>query len=148
MAKTNQTEKRRLAGDHDNLSTNLRDEPMMAHLLDALKRGEDIGHYGQLVFTMVARYFLKEDELVKLLAKQPDLDEESARALVLQVEQHDYNPPKRNKILEWQSQQDFPICPNPDDPNACNVYRTLRFPQEIYDRIGDFWEEKAEEAGD
>ena len=34
----------------------LRRSPM-THLLDALDRGEDIGHYGRLVFVMVGRYF-------------------------------------------------------------------------------------------
>jgi hypothetical protein len=33
----------------------LRQSTMMLHLLDALDRGEDIGHYGRLVFAMVAR---------------------------------------------------------------------------------------------
>ena len=29
----------------------------MAHLLDSLNDGKDIGHYGRLVFAMVARHF-------------------------------------------------------------------------------------------
>ncbi len=128
----------------DTRSENLQDSPMMAHLLGALKKGEDIGHYGRLVFVMVARFFMNEDEMVKLLEKQPDMDEQSARALVLQVEQKDYNPPKRDRILEWQSTQDFPICPDPEDPNACNVYKELRFPDNIYENIGEFWVEKSE----
>src|SRR4026209_2943243 len=37
-------------------SDNLRDSPMMAHLLDALEKGTDVGHYGRLVFAMVARH--------------------------------------------------------------------------------------------
>lgn len=127
-------------------SENLRDSPMMAHLLDALEAGEDIGHYGRLVFAMVARHFMNEDEMVELLSGQPEMDEQAARALYLQVQGRDYNPPKRQTILEWQAQQDFPICPNPEDPNACNLYRELRFPDEIYERIGEFWEEKAEAA--
>ena len=32
----------------------LRKNGMMAHLLDSLDKGKDIGHYGRLVFTMVA----------------------------------------------------------------------------------------------
>jgi len=35
----------------------LRRNDMMSHLLDALESGEDIGHYGRLVFAMVAQYF-------------------------------------------------------------------------------------------
>jgi hypothetical protein len=116
---------------------------MMAHLLDALEQGTDIGQYGRLVFAMVARHFVGEEELVRLLAGQPDMDEQQAKAMVLQVQGRDYNPPKRQRILEWQAQQDFPICPEPDDPQACNVYRELQFPEEIYERIGEFWEEKA-----
>ncbi len=128
----------------DYRSTNLRDSPMMAHLLDALEKGQDIGHYGRLTFLMVARHFLSEDEMVKLLEKPPGLDEKEARAQVMQINTRGYNPPKRDRILQWMELQDFPICPNPEDPNACNVYRELQFPDGIYDRIEDFWEEKAE----
>jgi hypothetical protein len=35
----------------------LKASPMMAHLLEALERGEDISHYGRLIFAMVARHF-------------------------------------------------------------------------------------------
>ena len=128
---------------YDTQSDNLRDSPMMAHLLDALEAGTDVGHYGRLTFAMIARHFLDEDELVQLLSKQPDQDEAGARSLVQQVQGRDYNPPKRERILEWQAQQDFPICPTPDEPGTCNVYRELRFPQNIYDNIGEFWDEQA-----
>jgi hypothetical protein len=126
-------------------SDDLRDSPMMARLLGALEAGEDIGQYGRLTFTMVARHFIDEDQIVKLLAGQPGMDDERALALVAQVKERDYNPPKRERILEWQSKQEFQICPDADDSTGCNVYRELRFPQEIYDRIDQFWEEKAEE---
>jgi hypothetical protein len=62
---------------------------------------------------------------------------------VAEVEGHDYNPPKRAKILAWQKEQDFPICPNTDDPDSCNVYEELRFPDEVYERIGEYWEQKS-----
>src|SRR5919201_1512626 len=120
----------------------LRESPMMAHLLDAIEAGRDVGHYGRLVFAMVGRYFLEPDELVRLLAAQPGEDEERARATARQVEGKEKNPPRRERILEWQRQQEFPICPNPEDPEACNVYRELRFPEEVYESIGEFWEEK------
>jgi hypothetical protein len=123
---------------------NLRDSPMMAHLLDALEAGHDVGHYGRLTFAMIARHFLADDELVRLLAGQPEQSEETARSLLLQVQGRDYNPPKRERILEWQAQQEFPICPTPDDPAACNVYRELRFPDSVYDNVGEYWEEQAE----
>ena len=128
----------------DYRSSDLRDSPMMAHLLDALDQDTDIGHYGRLVFVMVARHFLSEDEIVTLLENQPGMDEVQARAMYLQVQQKDYNPPKRDRILEWQIQQDFQICPDNDDPQGCNVYRELRFPDGIYENIGEFWTEKAE----
>jgi DNA primase large subunit len=120
---------------------------MMAHLLDALQEGTDIGHYGRLTFVMVARHFMDEDEMVKLLSKQPDANEAEVRALIQSVKGHDYNPPKRERILQWQAQQDFPICPTPDEPGTCNVYNELRFPPDIYENINEFWEERAE-AGD
>jgi hypothetical protein len=47
----------------------LRQSPMMSHLLEALDRGEDIGHYGRLTFAMVAHHFLDRDELVEWLSK-------------------------------------------------------------------------------
>ena len=133
----------------DERGESLRDSPMMAHLLDALEAGTDIGHYGRLTFAMVARHFLDEGELIRLLSGQPEHDEATARSLLRQVEGHDYNPPKRERIMEWQAHQEFPICPTPDDPSSCNVYRELRLPQSVYDHIGEFWEEQAEarEAG-
>ena len=38
----------------------------------------------------------------------------------------------------------LPICPDPEDPNACNVYKELRFPDGIYEHINEYWEEKVE----
>lgn len=121
----------------------LRNNDMMCHLLDALDAGKDIGHYGRLVFTMIARHFLSDGELKKLLMKDPSMDELKAAALVEQVNSRDYNPPRREKIMEWQSQQQFPICPS-NDPDACNVYRNLKFPDGIYENIEEYHEQKAE----
>ncbi len=120
----------------------LRQSPMMSHILDALERGEDIGHYGRLTFAMIARYFVDSEELVRLLAQDADIDENEARALVQQVEERGYNPPRRDKILEWQKHQDFPICPNPDDPDACNVYNELAFPDEVFEDIQEYRAER------
>jgi hypothetical protein len=120
----------------------LRKSGMMRHLTDALERGEDIGHYGRLVFAMVARHFLTEDEVCEYL--QANVSEEDAKSLLRQVEGRDYNPPRRERILEWQARQDFPICPNPDDPRACNVYRDLQFPDGVYEDIEQFYEETEE----
>ena len=121
----------------------LRKNDMMAHLLDALEQGKDIGHYGRLVFAMVARHFVGEGELVKLLARDKSFDEPQARTLVAQVQSRDYNPPRREKILQFLQEQKFPICPAPDDPNACNVYRDLKFPEDVYNKINEFYQQKA-----
>jgi hypothetical protein len=120
----------------------LRQSPMMSHMLDALDNGEDIGHYGRLVFAMVGRHFVGNDELVELLRKDRDAEEGEIRAMVQQVEEKGYSPPRRERILEWQSQQDFQICPNPDDPDACNVYNELRFPDEVYESIQEYQEKR------
>jgi len=120
----------------------LRNNEMMSHLLDALEQGKDIGHYGRLVFTMVGRHFLSDSELQKLLLKDPSMDEIKVAALIEQVGSRDYNPPRPQKIREWQSQQEFPICPT-DDPDGCNVYRNLKFPDGIYDNIQEYHEQKA-----
>ena len=75
----------------------------MARLLDALESGEDVGHYGQFTFAAVAHHFMDEDAVIGLLAKQPDMDEEKARAVVLQIEERDYNPPRANGF--WNSRR-------------------------------------------
>jgi len=121
----------------------LRNDPMMAHLMDSLQSGKDIGHYGRLVFAMVARHFMDDEQLVQWLTKGDDTDDAKARALVHQVSERDYSPPRREKILQYQSQQDFPIIPNPDDPDAGNVYRNLKMPEHVYEHIEESREAKA-----
>ena len=120
----------------------LRQSPMMSHMLDALDNGEDIGHYGRLVFAMIGRHFVSNDELVELLTKDQDTDEQEMRALVQQVEEKGYSPPRREKILEYQDQQDFAICPNSEDPDSCNVYNELQFPDEVYESIQQYQEKR------
>ncbi|HEU4409773.1 MAG TPA: hypothetical protein VFS43_31260 [Polyangiaceae bacterium] len=122
----------------------LKQNRMMAHLISAIERGDDIGHYGRLVFAIVARHFLPDDKLVGLLVRGGEEGEERARALVAQVNAHDYNPPRRERILEWQAKQDFPILPDPDDVDAANLYRDLEFPQHVYDRITEYYEQRGE----
>jgi len=122
----------------------LRKNDMMGHLLDALEQGKDIGHYGRLVFAMVGHHFLDEEELVGWLCKDKKFSDEEARALCQQVKTRGYNPPKRQKILEWQSQQEFPICPKGTDPDSCNVYKDLEFPDGVYEHIEEYYEQKAE----
>ena len=121
----------------------LREDSMMAHLLDSLEAGMDIGHYGRLVFAMIARHFLNDDEVIAELTKDRDFSEEQARQMLMQVEGRDYSPPRRQRILEWQSEQSFPIIPNADDPDCGNIYKNLRFPKELYDHIGHYQEEKS-----
>jgi hypothetical protein len=131
----------------------LRKNGMMAHLLDSLDAGKNIGHYGRLVFAMVSRHFVDDEELVARLQKDPDCNEDQARALVEQVKGRDYSPPRREKVLEFQTHQEFPICPNLEDPDAGNVYKDLQFPESVYAHISEYREQKAhahvvqEEAG-
>ena len=126
----------------------LRRDSMMAHLLDSLDAGKDIGHYGRLVLAMIARHFLSDEELIRLLNQDKDFSEEQARLLVHQVQGKDYNPPRREKILEFQAQQDFPIIPNPEDPDAGNVYRDLEFPESVYAHISEYYEHKTAVHGE
>ena len=120
----------------------LRQSPMMGHMLDALDNGEDLGHYGWLALAMIGHHFVSEDELVELLTKDHDTNEREIRAMVQRVREKGYSPPRREKILEYQSQQGFPICPNPDDPDACNPYQELQFPDEVYESIQVYREEQ------
>jgi len=122
----------------------LRSDSMMAHLLDSLEAGKDIGHYGRLVFTMVASHFLSDDEILDWLTRDRDVDRDKAASLLRQVEARDYSPPRRDRILAWQREQEFPILPNPDDPDCGNVYKSLKFPDDVYDHIQQYQAEKAE----
>ena len=117
----------------------LRQEPMMEHLLDSLEQGKDIGHYGRLVVAMIARHFLDHDEVVEYLTKDKDFSAEQAELMIKQVEARGYNPPKRERILEWQQKQEFPICNSPEDNTQCNVYRNLDCPEEVYQKIAEYY---------
>ena len=50
----------------------------------------------------------------------------------------------RARILEWQQEQEFPICPDAENPDACNVYKDLKFPDEVYQSISEYYEEKTQ----
>ena len=128
---------------HDDGESELRKDSMMGHLLDSLSDGKDIGHYGRLVFAMVARHFMPANEVVSWLTRDKDFSREQAKAMLTQVQGHDYNPPRRERILEWQSQQEFPILPHPEDPDCGNLYRNLKFPDSIYGHIEQYQEQKA-----
>lgn len=126
----------------------LRQSPTMARLIDALDQGTDIGHYGRLTVAMVGNQFLGREELLHLLEQDHERDEGEAKALVQQVASRDYNPPSRQTLLDWQQQQDFPIIPNPDDPNAGNLYQELRMPDTVYEDIEHFREQQFDIATD
>jgi hypothetical protein len=132
-------EKTETTGDGE---SELRKDSMMAHLLDSLNAGKDIGHYGRLVFAMVARHFMPHQDVLAWLLRDPDLREPDALNMLSQVEGRDYNPPKRDRLLEWHKQQEFPILPHPDDPDCGNLYRNLKFPDTIYDHISQYQEQK------
>lgn len=95
---------------------------------------------------MVAQHFMDDGELVGELRKDRDFGEAEARALVAQVRERGYSPPSRGRILAWQREQEFPIIPDPDDPDAGNVYRDLKFPDGVYERIEEYHEQKASEG--
>lgn len=122
----------------------LRSNPTMNHLLEALENGRDIGHYGRLLFAIVGRHFLDHDTLVARLANDRDFDETGARSLVKQVTDKNYTPPNASTIRDWHDDQDFPILVEPDDPDAGNIYRDLDFPPEVYESIESYHAERAE----
>jgi hypothetical protein len=123
----------------------LRSDPTMTLLMDALHEGRDIGHYGRLTFAMVARHFLTEDEVIAYLASDKDFSEEQARLMLHQVMERDYNPPRRERLLQWQSEQDFQFV-HADDPDSGNLYRNLKFPTKTYEHIEGYEAAKSEAA--
>ena len=120
----------------------LKKSTMMSHLLAALDQGQDIGHYGRLVFVMVGQHFLSPEELKTELMKDKDCDDQKAQAIISQVEAKGYSPPKRERIIEWMNQQDFAICENSENPDSCNIYKEIQFPPEVYEKISSYYESK------
>ena len=53
----------------------LKQSPLMNHMVEALARGEDIGHYSRLTVIMIARHSVDNEELVGLLTQDRDADE-------------------------------------------------------------------------
>ena len=55
---------------------------------------------------------------------------------------------RATRILEWQTQQEIPVCPTPDDPGACNPYTELQMPDDVLADIEAYRERQfdAEEA--
>ena len=64
----------------------LRKDSMMDHLLDSLQAGQDIGHYGRLVFAMVARHFMPHKDVLEWLMRDQDFAEADAVNMLRQVE--------------------------------------------------------------
>ena len=89
----------------------LRRNNMMAHLLDALEARKDIGHYGRLVFAMVARHFIPEAELIGLLQQNPGVNDHEARSLFLQVQGKDYPHPAASGFFNGRKNRASPSVP-------------------------------------
>lgn len=47
-------------------------------------------------------------------------------------------------VFAMVAQQAFPILPSAEDPDAGNVYRDLKFPDDVYQHIEEYHEKKAE----
>jgi len=68
------------------------------------------------VFAIVGRHLISESELVKTLAHDKDFGEAQAKALVQEVQERDYSPPRREKIREdtrVSGQAGLPYRPQP-----------------------------------
>lgn len=122
----------------------LRTSPTMTYLLDAAEGGQDIGHYGRLTLAMVGAKFLETDDLIGILLKSGGAEETEVKAMVQQVVERGYNPPSRARLLEWSAQQDFPLMPNPDDPDSGNLYSELTMPDEVIESIEEYREQRLE----
>jgi hypothetical protein len=127
----------------------LRESPMMASLWDDLKIGVDVGHFGRLLFCIVARHFMQEDEIIKLLSNGDNMVPEDAQAMLLNVNERNYNPPRPAVIRKWQERQGYKIIPveHQHDLAYGNLYSELRFPREIYEQVGEFYKQAAKDVG-
>jgi hypothetical protein len=123
---------------------NLKKSSIMAHLLRALKRRENIGYYGMLVFAATARFFLSEKKVVRLLSRQPGVGREDIRDIVLQIKERRLPPPSLERIFMWQELQDFSVCPDYTDIDACDLYRQLQFPEGVRDNVLCHWGQTAD----
>ena len=85
---------------------------------------------------------MPHEEVVAWLRKDGDCSEEQAGTMLHQVEGRDYSPPRRERLLQWQQEQEFQFI-DPHDPDSGNLYRNLEFPKAIYDHIGHYQEAKS-----
>jgi hypothetical protein len=114
---------------------------MMGHMLDALDNGEDIGHYGRLVFAMIGHHFVSEDELVKLLTKDPrheragDPGDGAAgpgEGLQPAAAREDPRVPEPAGTSR--------SAPIPTTQTPAIPYQELQFPDEVYESIQEYRE--------
>lgn len=123
-------------------SEDMRASAMMDRLWTDLSKGTDVGHYGRLVFCMIARHFLDEKEIIKLLGKSVPTEE--AAAMLVEVNRTNYSPPRPAKIRQWQKNQQYKIIPEDKDQSWGNVYTELQLPQEIYENVTNFYKDTKE----
>ncbi len=100
---------------------------MMDYMPDALD--EDVGHYGRLDFVMDARHFVDNEEIVGLLAKHHDANEQEIRVMAQQVEEKGYSPPRRDKVLELAGAARFSNQPEPRRPGRLQRLRHAELPR-------------------
>jgi hypothetical protein len=91
---------------------------------------------------------MDRDELADLLMQGKGAEEREVKSLVLQAEERNYNPPSRQRLQEWQAQQDFPLMPDSDDPNSGNLYRELDMPSEVIESIEEYREQQFDAQAD
>ena len=66
--------------------------------------------------------------------------------MLRQVEGRDYNPPKLERILEWQAEQGFPILPKTERSRQSQFIsqsKSSRFNLQIYNHIEQCQKQKA-----
>ena len=137
-----QLEPPRVAKSLDDLKRN----PMMRRIIQTMESGQDVGHYGRFIFTVVASYFIGEKEITDLLKRQPEIeDSEEALGFYLQVASARYVMPTSARIRAWdksEEQKNFPLIIQ-GDRNSGNLYREIPLPQQALVSVRSYWREAA-----
>lgn len=136
------TEKEETKSHAQSAREQMMSSPTIRRLVEAAEAGEDIGHYGELTLAIVGRYFMSDADLVDLLSRCVEMDRKKAAGLVHQVKEGDYSPPRRETLVHWSSEQQFNLI-NVKDPDSGNLYRELTFPDQVYEHIRHYHEDKA-----
>jgi hypothetical protein len=98
-----------LAGEPNPSGTDeLRKDPTMAQLLDSLEAEQDIGYYGRLVFSMVARHFLSQIQIDAYL--NPEAPAAAPRPIAV-VPRRPAAAASPERILKWRRKQAVPVLP-------------------------------------